>query len=454
MENKKDILSIYEDKTFSFFKKKEDYIKISPTPGSTNNLNVAGGQIVHEVNSTESYILMSEAFGCIKYSITQRDNTDLNTNITLEHNWPMRLFSQLIVDIGGTKKVYNDPGEYDTILKSVMYSKLMNEVGEAYGWIPDTGDAGTVSDIPLANNADAEAVRTAAIAMKNRLNKKDSNTGYIRRLENYNNVTNAPNRGGTIKLSLTPLIGFLDWQKISKGIKYKFTWTRKTNDAEIFFGAAGTEAKLTINSFEIWIPAITLSPSAEAAFLKSLNKDITVSFPERVTVPPQLIQGSPYTWNIANISNMPLAIFVAFKYDVNNPSYIVNDHKYVSYKTGANSVKITQLQVRLNQVMYPNDYVEIDPVAQDIHRAYEMYEDICSRFGVTPPFNKQDFLTIYPIFCFDLTAQDEFLVKSGVNIQLFIKKSTNVELTAFALILEQTKNVIKVTSEYQMTRVE
>jgi hypothetical protein len=58
---------------------------------------------------------------------------------------------------------------------------------------------------------------------------------------------------------------------------------------------------------------------AEASFLKSLDKDITVSFPERITIPPQLIEGSPYTWNIANISNMPIAIFVAFKYDVNNP---------------------------------------------------------------------------------------------------------------------------------------
>ena len=110
MEEKKNILNLYEEKSFNFFKKKEDYIKISPTPGSYTNLNVAGGTIVHEVNSTESYIFMSEAYGLIKYSLTKRDNTDLDTNITLEHNWPLRLFSQLIVDIGGTKKTYSDPG--------------------------------------------------------------------------------------------------------------------------------------------------------------------------------------------------------------------------------------------------------------------------------------------------------------------------------------------------------
>lgn len=151
---------------------------------------------------------------------------------------------------------------------------------------------------------------------------------------------------------------------------------------------------------------------------------------------------------------MPIAIFVVFKYNVDNPSFTHNDHKYISYKTGANAVTIKELQVRLNHVQYPNDKVEIDATQQDIHRAYEMYEDMSVKFGVTPQFNKEDFQTIYPIFCFDLTAQDEYLAKSGVNIQLYIKKSTNVALTAYALILEQSKNVIKVTSGNQMTRVE
>ena len=99
MEEKKDILNLYEETKFNFFKKKEDCIRISPTPGTYTNLNVAGGQIVHEINSTESYIFMPEAYGLIRYSITKDNNTDLDTNITLEHNWPMRLFSQLIVDI-------------------------------------------------------------------------------------------------------------------------------------------------------------------------------------------------------------------------------------------------------------------------------------------------------------------------------------------------------------------
>jgi hypothetical protein len=36
----------------------------------------------------------------------------------------MRLFSQLIVDIGGTKKTYSDPGEYDTNLKICYVLKI------------------------------------------------------------------------------------------------------------------------------------------------------------------------------------------------------------------------------------------------------------------------------------------------------------------------------------------
>jgi hypothetical protein len=40
MEEKKDILNLYEDKQYNFFKKKEDYIKISPTPGTYTNMNM------------------------------------------------------------------------------------------------------------------------------------------------------------------------------------------------------------------------------------------------------------------------------------------------------------------------------------------------------------------------------------------------------------------------------
>ena len=477
MQEKENILNIYEETSYNFFRKKQDYLKISPTSGSAINLNSSGGQITHEVNSTESYIFMPEAYGVLTYSITKADNTDLgDANITLEHNWPMRIFSQLIVDIGGFQKTYTNPGEYDTILKTIMYSKLMNETGEEYGWIPDTGSGSYVEDIPLAILGNGETAATENKTTKGqynkivkRLNSRNINTGYIKRRENYNKVTTAPKRGGVIKLSLSPLIGFLDWQKITKGIPFKFHWTRKNNDKEIFFGASGLNPKLTIESFEIMIPTISLSPSAEAAFLKSLDKDITVSYIERETISPIRIESSVYTWNIANISNMPHAVFVVFKHNANLPSLRENNSKFISSLSqqaevaevapdsaipARQEVIIKELQLRLNQVHYPNDRIRINATKQDFNKAHKMYEDICVRFGVLPSLSKQDFQTLYPIFCFDLTAQDEHLVKTGVNIQLDIEKSSNEPLTAYALILVQTKKVIRVNSGNQMSRVE
>ena len=157
------------------------------------------------------------------------------------------------------------------------------------------------------------------------------------------------------------------------------------------------------------------------------------------------------------LSNMPIAVFVAFKHNVGNPSFTVNDHKYISHindtAAPANNVKILELQLRLNNQQYPNDKVEIDSPVQDIHRAYEMYENMCAQFGVFPQFNKNDFQTIYPIFCFDLSAQDENLAKNGVALQLYIKKSSNVPLTAYALILEQHTHIVQVNGGNKMTRV-
>ena len=52
-----------------------------------------------------------------------------------------------------------------------------------------------------------------------------------------------------------------------------------------------------------------------------------------------------------------------------------------------------------------------------------------------------------------LSAQDENLVKIGVNIQLVIKKSSAEPLNAYCLILEEASYIIKVING-QMTRIE
>ena len=76
---------------------------------------------------------------------------------------------------------------------------------------------------------------------------------------------------------------------------------------------------------------------------------------------------------------MPRFLFVAFK--VGDDSFQTNNHKYISLEKGENEVEIQRLQVRLNQVHYPNDYITIEPSKQNIFQAYESYKNICK---ITP----------------------------------------------------------------------
>ena len=118
-----------------------------------------------------------------------------------------------------------------------------------------------------------------------------------------------------------------------------------------------------------------------------------------------------------------------------------------------NAVQITSLQVKLNQSRYPLDSVTLNPQHSNVFEAYIMYESVCKVFGIEPPLNPNDFRKLYTLYCFDLSAQDENLVKNGVNIQLVIKKPSDKPLNAYCLLLEDASYIIKVING-QMTRIE
>ena len=83
-----------------------------------------------------------------------------------------------------------------------------------------------------------------------------------------------------------------------------------------------------------------------------------------------------------------------------------------------------------------------------------MNESVRKVFGVEPPLNPNNFRNLYTLYSFDLSAQDENLVKNGVNIQLVIKKSSAEPLNAYCLILEHILNRKKIVYIYKNERVD
>ena len=306
-----------------------------------------------------------------------------------------------------------------------------------------------------------DAAQLAGIrAAVERLNIHNLNTGYLKRKEVYNNANGVANRNGFwIKWPLFPLFGYLDHKKVTVNLPFKLQLKRRSDDSRIFFGVNGQNARLEITKIELWVPSIQPSLDIESKIINRLstNKDIKVNYLKRNTFVTTISQ-QQYDWHIASVSNTPRFLFVVFKPLALNQAFNVNNSLYTSYQPAGNgvttAVQITDLQVKLGfDGRYPLDPIIQNPQNFNIFETYNSYEEMCRVFGTEPQLNPIDFRKLYPIYCFDLSAQDENLVKNGVNIQLRIKKTSDEQLTAYCLILEETSHLIKVIDS-RMTRIE
>ena len=285
----------------SYNRRKQDYLKIAPTTGTANNLNRTG-IISYEVNNQANFLYLPESFLYCEFNLSNQAGTAVPGNITLEHNWFPRIFSEMRLEIGSQQlEIINEPGEFDTILKFITRNKDYASAN-IEGWIPDTGSGNSVAVLDqVPNEADEATVRTAVQRLRARANFHNLNTGYLKRKDVYNNPNGTANKTGFwIKWQLSPLFGYLDHDKVSVNLPLKLQLRRGENDPGVFFGVGGSDGKLEIRKLELWIPNIQPSLDIEAALTKRLNtnKDIKVNFLKRNTFTTTVIN-QVQSWQIA-----------------------------------------------------------------------------------------------------------------------------------------------------------
>ncbi|ESO85520.1 hypothetical protein LOTGIDRAFT_155007 [Lottia gigantea] len=120
------IFKLYNPIRYSFNKKKENYIIISTTVGSKSQLNDVG-RITFKINSLSNWLLLSDAYFRCDFKIkdgTPNENRVPQTNTTLENNFFPSLFSEMVLEAGSRPiETIKHPGEFDTMLKTVLYPK-------------------------------------------------------------------------------------------------------------------------------------------------------------------------------------------------------------------------------------------------------------------------------------------------------------------------------------------
>ena len=452
------IFDVDEPIYFSHNRRKQDYLRISPTTGTANNLN--GGCITFEINNHSNYLFYPDSFIYCKFNISNQAGDAVPGNITLEHNWFPRCFEEMRLEVGSQQlETISEPGEFDTMMKFFTHSQDAKDAN-IEGWFPDTGTGNSVADIPrLADNADAAAQLAALQAAVRRLNTHNLNDSYLKIKTAFNNANGVANRhGGWIKWPLRPLFGYLDRHKVTFNLPIKFSMKRRANDTDVFFGVEGTDARLEITKLEFWVLDIQPALEIETTITRRLatDKDIQLNLLKRSNFTTTIIE-TDKTWEIASITNKPRFLFVMFKPTNLNKNFQINNSLFPSHVVAGNgvgnAVQITSIQVLLGQSRYSLDAVNQSPQNFNVFEAYNQYEAVCKVFGIKPPLDPIDFQKLYCLYCFDLSAQDENLSKNGVKIQLKIKKSSAESLTGYCLVLEDSSHLIKVI-QGKMTRID
>ena len=412
---------------------KNDYIRVALNPGTSSRVNT-GGDLVFEVDNQQSYLYLPDSFLHCEFSLYSNDKltTPLpnTTNITLENNFFPNLFNQLRLEVGSqtVETISSSPGVVDTLLRFTTTSGSK----ENEGWVPDIGSGNYVSVLTHAG-ADAAGIATDVEAIVNRLNLNEKNKGYTERKELYNTY----GARQTIEWKLSPLFGYMDYEKISYQLRFRLILNREKNDPLIFHGEAGKKAYLKIDNLELWIPHITPSLEVENIITKRLNtnKNIPVSFMGRVAASVNFNQ-TKYTWHFTRTSNTPRYLFLAFK-ENKAPDFDNNDSLF-------HLENIQSVQVLLNQARYPIDPIRVDLTRNYFSEAYNAYKSVCRDFGVATQLSPDDWRNLYPIFCFDLSAQNEDLKKNGCDVTINIEKKGADSLTAYAVVMEDTYHEIEV----------
>ena len=194
------------DKSFTYAKKKEDYLDVQLTTGSAQNINSATGNLDFEIGGTDMYLDLCEAAVIADIKVT----VAADKNIVLENNFFPSMFSQMVLRINGNSfQTVDYPDIIDSIMKYITLPKDYAETeGCITGWFPDTHSGGVVNKLP-------DDATTAQIVARLNLDKVNEGFQYRRKY-----FTASCENTFTIKYPLKKLFSILDHRAYSTQIKW------------------------------------------------------------------------------------------------------------------------------------------------------------------------------------------------------------------------------------------
>ena len=265
---------------------------------------------------------------------------------------------------------------------------------------------------------------------------EEGNTGwYARKLYIINNSN--PKGSFSFKVPLKHIFGFCeDYDKVVYGLKHVLTSTR---NYAIFRAGAAAAGKIMLIKIAWFMPHVTPADKDKMELYKIIERKekLPVGYRMIQCDTASIPQAISFSWRLSVKSSPEVPRFIIVGFQTNkigdqeqNPSIFDN-------------VRVCNIYAMLNSMRYPTADYNISFLAQKISRVYgdaaefrSMFfnmDDLVSNLNINP----SDYITLYPLFLFDVSNQSEKLKYSTTNIQIKMHFSANVPAGthAYAVII-------------------
>jgi len=372
--------SLDKNYQFSHPYKKYDLYTIHPTSSSISNLNKSG-EIRFEHKASSTYLDISNSYISFEIEIEELEDGE---GITLENDFFPSMFSQMKLSFGSSDvELIQNPGIYSTMLNHIMTNKnYFKHEGQISAWIPDGYDRG--------DNFKYKA--------------------YKLRKEIYNKTKSFKG-----SFPLNKLFGFLEcYNRLLYLTPVHLYLYREISNERIFYGGLKAnndpcEAKINLKSIELNVPEIQYNSKTEQSIIERFltDKPIKINYLNRLCNHINVPEGSSFSFNPCTMSKRPKHIIIGFK--DTNISFQKNNNLFL--------IKgLKSIQLKLNNVYYPMNRMSFDSEKNDLVLPYNAYKNMSKKYTDFSSLSLMDFKNSYPIFCFDVNAQDDALLSSNCMI--------------------------------------
>lgn len=264
----------------------------------------------------------------------------------------------------------------------------------------------------------------------------DDNTGFIARRDLFATVAGTQANGPVvyfrIPLKTYSFFESLDFNNVLlSGMSLKIIIDIES-DANLILsaGAANTGGRVVLDQLELWVPQVTLHPSASEQYMRSIDKPIKWTYMrERVERSVQLTTQSG-RFRITGV-NKPRKVFFYFSQVAKDESLVFNMYAFDSMFTTVDGTGIggdaTMTRARLefdDGSYYPHsEYVsnQVNRIYHDVQEYAHRNDDDCCGSQVT----RKNFVDLFSVIYFDLDYQKLGTVSDNKDMTFIYNLTTN-----------------------------